>query len=206
MRTDDLIRRLAADLPAGTPAAGRPRLGLGRTAAMALVLTVPLSALIYGLRADLGAGEAFGVVFWAATAAAAVWAASRLARPEPAPLVALIGPLAALLCAVGLMAWLGRGEGVTVFRADHVAHCAEIIGLLSLPPFLWLSVVMRRGAPASPRAAGATIGLIAGAIAALAYTLNCPIGDALAALSAHTVSVLLVSALGAVVGPSVFSW
>ncbi|MEO1318893.1 MAG: NrsF family protein, partial [Pseudomonadota bacterium] len=44
------------------------------------------------------------------------------------------------------------------------------------------------------------------AIGALAYTFSCPIEDSLAALSAHSLSVLLVSALGAAVGPSIFSW
>ncbi|MEM7527226.1 MAG: NrsF family protein [Pseudomonadota bacterium] len=206
MRTDDLIRRLAADLPDAASIAERRPASFGLVATVALALTIPLSVALYGPLIDLQRADLLGLAFWAGTVAVAVWATHRLARPEPAPILTLFGPPAILLAATMIMAWLGRDGGVTVFRTDHILHCAEIVGLLALGPFLWLSFVMRRGAPASPRAAGAMIGLIAGAIAALAYTLNCPIEDALAALSAHTVSVLLVSAFGATIGPSLFRW
>ncbi|MEO0762196.1 MAG: NrsF family protein [Pseudomonadota bacterium] len=206
MSTDDLIRRLAADLPGAGGAPRRRGPGLAVAALLALALTVPLCLAVHGLRAEGRAEDALGLLFWAVTAMAALWSAERLARPEPAPMMARGGPLVVLLGAVALMAWLGQREGVAVFRIDHVLHCVEIIGLLAVLPFLWLSRAMRRGAPASPRAAGAMVGLIAGAIGALAYTLSCPIDEALAALSAHTLSVLVVAAAGAALGPTLFSW
>ncbi|MEO0428433.1 MAG: NrsF family protein [Pseudomonadota bacterium] len=206
MKTDDLICRLAADLPDGPGDAQLRGVGLGRATVLAALITMPLCLMLYGMRAGGAAEDAMGLLFWVAMALAALWSARRLAVPEPAPMLATCGPLAALLAMVALMAGLGQREDVTVFRMDHVLHCAEIIGILAIAPFLWLSIAMRRGAPASPRAAGAMIGLIAGAIGALAYTFSCPIEDSLAALSAHSLSVLLVSALGAAVGPSIFSW
>lgn len=206
MRTEDLIRRLAADLPADAAGLHHRRIAFGTVAAITAAITVPLSAALYGFRIDLQLADLFGAGFWTTTIALAVWAARRLAQPEAAPLLARAGPIGMLLLAVIVMAVLGELQGVTVFRLDHIAHCVEIVGLLALGPFLCLSYVMRRGAPASPRAAGAMLGLIAGGIAALAYTLNCPIEEALAALSAHTVSVLLVSALGMLLGPMILTW
>ncbi|MEM6677537.1 MAG: NrsF family protein [Pseudomonadota bacterium] len=208
MKTEDLIHRLAADLPEAGLRGARPGHGVGLdgAAVLALVLTLPLCLALHGLRAGGTAADVVGLLVWLAAGAGALWSAHRLARPEPAPMIALCGPLGLLLAVLGGLAVLGLREGVTVFRADHLAHCAEVIGLLAILPFLGLTRAMRRGAPASPRAAGATIGLIAGAIAALAYTLSCPIDDAVAALSAHAFSVLLVTGLGAVLGPSLFSW
>lgn len=206
MRTDDLIRRLAADLPESGRQASRRGIGLGGAAAGSAMLTLPLCLALYGLRTNGPAEDAVGLLLWAGLGVAALSSARWLSRPEPSPMIALYGPLAVLIAAVAVMAWLGQRDGVTVFRADHVLHCAKIIGMLAVAPFLCMTFAMRRGAPASPRAAGAMIGLMAGAIAAFAYTLSCPIDDTLAALSAHAVSVVLISAVGAALGPALYSW
>ncbi|MEM6973242.1 MAG: NrsF family protein [Pseudomonadota bacterium] len=206
MRTDDLIRRLAADLPDGGATSANGGLGLGGAAGVALVLTIPLSLVLYGLRVAAPGEATLGVMLWAAMTAAALWATIRMSRPEPAPPLARFGPLAALLVAMAAMALMGQVQGITAFHPTHVMHCAQIIGLLATAPFLFLCHAMRRQAPSSPRAAGAMIGLVAGAIGALAYTLSCPIDEMIAALSAHSLSVLLVAMLGALVGPSLLTW
>lgn len=206
MRTDDLIRQLAADLPQAAARARARPIGLLGAGAAALAITLPVSLWLYGLRAGGPAEDMLGLLVWLAAASGALWAARHLARPEPPPILALWGPPALLVIAVPLMAWAGQQSETPVFRTDHMMHCAEAIGLLSLGPFLWLTYVMRRGAPASPRTAGAIVGLVAGAIGAFAYTLSCPIDSNLTALSAHTSSVLLVTALGALAGPVLMRW
>jgi hypothetical protein len=206
MKTDDLIARLANDLPGALAA---PRISSGRMVFLAVLTaaaTVALSALVYGMRPDGPSNGLVGLVIWSALALLGLTSAARARLPEPAYRPIVLTPVCGLLALLLILALWAHVDGQVPVRLDHVLHCLRTVGLLSLAPFVGLSVLMRSGAPASPTAAGAVAGLVAGAIGALAYSVSCPINDPLASLSAHAATVLVISGVGALIGWRLYAW
>ncbi|MEM6440102.1 MAG: NrsF family protein [Pseudomonadota bacterium] len=204
--TDDLIARLAGDLHQA-PAAARIR--GGRLAAAAVVIaasSLVLSGLLYGVRPDGPSSGWVGLTVWSALALAGLVPIVRSRAPDAAPPSILLVPGGAMLAILLAATLWASAKGAPAIRFDHVAHCLQTIGVLSLAPFICISAFIRRGAPASPAATGALAGLVAGAIGALAYSVSCPIHDPMTALSAHAAAVLVFALLGAVVGRRLYAW
>lgn len=209
MRTDDLIRDLAATPPRVDP------LGIEGRLAAALTLGLGVAglavALALGVRGDLaalaltGAG-ALKFAGGVALALAGWRIAGRLARPGTAALTllpcALIGLTAVLAAATG---WGGPGAGWPGGLAS-VPDCAGVILLLAAPVLLVALAALRRGAPTRPGAAGAAAGLAAGAVAALAYALWCPANDAAFVVLAYGAALAVSTAAGALAGRLVLVW
>ena len=202
--TDALIRSLAADL------AARPRsvplsrpLALAMAVAVGAILAAVLTSL--GVRPDLPAATVQPVflaklALGAAFALAGAALATRLARPDAPEGSHRWLAVAALPAALGLV-WSATGPAVGAPLA-----CVTAILLLSLVPLALALLVLRRGAPARPDAAGAAAGLLAGGLAVLGYALYCPI-DSLAYVALwYGLGVMAVAALGAGLGRLALRW
>jgi hypothetical protein len=210
MKSDDLIRALAADLTPPMPLERRLLAGLLPAAlvAVAAVWTVlgvrpdlggtfgePLSAARYALGLGLGAGG--------------LWAALRLARPgRPAPVLApvlAVAAVAAGLVVFALVATPVAGWGMAWVGKTMVA-CLVSIPLLAILPVAAVLGMLRSGAVTAPRRAGAMAGLAGGGIAAAAYALHCTEDSPLFYVCWYGIGILAVTAVSTLIAPRVLRW
>jgi hypothetical protein len=84
--------------------------------------------------------------------------------------------------------------------------CPAWITLLSVPAFVLALRSLRELAPTRLRLAGATAGLLAGALAALAYSVHCPELEAPFLAVWYLFGMLVPAAIGAAIGPHVLRW
>lgn len=211
MKTDDLIRLLAADTPVREP--------LGPAIAVAVAIGVAASAvlLVFGIhtRPDVVAllatpRVAFKIVLTLGLAIVAVALVERIGRPG-VPLAAaerrLLMPLAAIVAAVALELAL---TPATTWEARLVGRnagwCLLFIPMLAAVPLAALLTAMRRAAPANPTLAGAVAGLAAAAIAAALYAWHCPDDSPLFVATWYTLAGSLPTAIGALVGRRLLVW
>lgn len=213
MKTDELIGLLARGPVAADPrAAGR---AWGRAAALGAVCATVLVLLVLGVRPDLAQATHLPM-FWgkagfvAALALMALPLGRRLGRPGArAGLLGWAPALPVLALWVLALAVLGAAapqERAALVLGSTWAVCPATIVLLSLPGFALAMRAMARMAPTRPRAAGAAVGLLAGAIGATAYSLHCPEMAAPFLAVWYVGGVLAVAALGALLGPRVLRW
>lgn len=211
MRTEQLIGLLAHGAGAAPRAVAARRLtpavlfGLLASAGLAVALLglVPPAVL---------AGSALWVklAYGAALAAAALWWMARLARPAaataaPARAVAIVIAVMGLL---GLGAWgaAPAGERWTLLLGHSWAVCPWAVLALSLPALAGGLWALRGLAPTRPRRAGLAVGLLAGALGVLGYSLACP-EEAIAFIATwYTLGIGLSAALGGWLGPRVLRW
>lgn len=212
MRTDDLIRTLAADHGSrGAPVSRYLALALvgGFLIALALLLAV------IGLRPDISAAAAdprflFKFVVTLALAATAAVLALKLAQPGVEAkhwLYALA--LAPLLLLAGVLIELAAIDPAT--RAARLigrnwAYCLVYIPLLSLPLLVAALAAMRHGAPTRPVLAGAVAGLLAGGIGATLYAAHCVDDSPLFVATWYSIGVAFVTLAGALAGRRLLRW
>jgi hypothetical protein len=212
MKTDDLIRALAAD---HRPAGPAPAAALLLAALAGLAVSAAAFAMWVGLRPGLGGlvtSWAFmlkpvEMILLAAAAAAMVL---KLAKPGLSPrraaLIAALAPaimiaaLAVELTGVPRSEWLVRLAGV------HWYICVTNMVLLALPLLAALLVGLRCGAPTRPALAGAAAGLLAGALSAGLYISHCPDDSPIFVAAWFTLAIAIVTALGALLGTRVLRW
>ncbi len=213
MNTDDLITLLATGVSPVDRRIVAKRFGMALLLGLAAALL--LIATGFGIRADLAA-IAGTPLFWAKLALptalllGALLLATRMARPGmragncwlllAAP-VALVwaAALAILLAAPAEARW-------PLLLGSTWRECPWNIALLSVPTFIGMFWALRGLAPTRPRLAGAAAGLLAGAIAALAYSLHCPEMAVPFWALWYLLGMLLPSALGALLGPRLLRW
>lgn len=213
MKTDDLISLLVTD------AAPVPANAVGRRFAVALScgfsVAVLLMAVTFGVRADLA--QAMGewilwlkLAFAGSLALAGFMATDRLARPG----VRLGGVQAALVAPV-LVLWLIAATVLIVAapaqRADLILGdtwktCAFNIALISLPLFAASLWAMKGLAPTRLALAGASAGLLAGALGTLVYALHCPESGAPFVAIWYVLGIAMPTLTGALLGPRVLRW
>lgn len=213
MKTDELVTLLA------TGAAPVPVNAAARRLAMALGWGVPGAALLLvatlGIRPDL-AQAASELMFWIKPAfvgglALAGWLATeRLARPGMR-----IGPVWAVLAAPLLLLWLAAAmvlaQAAPAQRADLVLgdtwrSCPFNIALISMPLFAATLWALKGLAPTRLALAGASAGLLAGALGALVYALHCPESTAPFLAVWYVLGIAIPTLAGAIVGPRVLRW
>ena len=213
MRTDELISMLARGVEPAARDATRRRYGvaLGWGALGSLLLML----LLLGVRPDI-ATAVYEPMFWfklafpAMLLAGAVAAALRLSTPGMR-----LGRAAAAIAAPVIVMWLfaavtvlaaAPGERAQLVLGHSAAVCPALIALLSLP-FLAAALWAIKGlAPTRLRAAGAAVGLLAGAGGALVYALYC-VEMAPPFLAAwYVLGMLVPTAAGALIGPRVLRW
>lgn len=213
MKTDELISLLAKG------AAPVPANAVSRRFAVALSCgilgAVLLMAATFGVRADLAqaSGE---FIFWmklafaGGLALAGFIATARLARPG----MRLGGVWLALVAPV-LVLWLIAATvliaAAPVQRADLIfgatwKTCPFNIALISLPLFAATLWTLRGLAPTRPTLAGASAGLLAGALGALVYALHCPESAASFVAVWYVLGIAMPTLAGAVLGPRLLRW
>jgi hypothetical protein len=210
MRTDDLIRTLAAD---DAPSGPRPRLALVAAIALGWPLSGLMFVLLLGPRPDIAAVATdprfllkFAVALLLAATAAGL--ALRLVRPgrsaaafvlAAAPAVLAAG-VAAELAIVPHAQWAARLVGT------NALVCLTLVPLLSVPLLALLLLGMRAGASPRPAMAGAVAGLIAGGLAAALYAAHCPDDSPLFVATWYTLAIAVVAAAGALAGRRLLRW
>jgi hypothetical protein len=178
MKTDDLIRALAAD----TVRAPALRATLVAGLVPSLLIAVVGVWLTLGFRADLGAAmlspvSVARIVLTAALGLVAARLALLLARPEGAA-TARLWPLAAVAAAaLALLAWAyvtTPAEGLQMAVVGKtMTTCLVTIPLLSILPVAVLHYTLRQGAVTAPLRAGFVAGLAGAGLSAAVYALHC---------------------------------
>jgi hypothetical protein len=212
MRTDDLIRALAAD---ARPAGPRPGLALALAAACGFVVSAVLFALWVGMRPDL-ADAMLSPVFMLkplemgllAIAAAAL--ALRLVTPGRSPRAALLVAAAAPAIMVAALAYelmmVPHSEWLVRLAGVHWYICVTNMVLLALPMLTAILFGLRFGAPPRPALAGAAAGLLSGALSAALYISHCPDDSPIFVAAWFTLAIAIVTGIGALAGARALRW
>ncbi|WP_243369339.1 NrsF family protein [Microvirga solisilvae] len=213
MKTENLIRALAKDLP---DAAAKHRHPPSRQ----LLIAIGLSGLLVGSMIALLLAPnphlAHGLILAnAVTIAAAVILAAlgfylslRMLHPEARiNMAAFAFPLLVLLIGVAIelmqqpaSSWQARLMGQDPLR------CFGLVASLSLPILLAAFWVLKRGAPANPSLQGAAAGFMAAGITSTLYVLHCPEPSLLYITAWHVPAILLVAGIGALIGRRWLRW
>lgn len=212
MKTDDLIRAMAADREPAGPA---PGLALALAGAAGFVLSALLFLWLVPLRPHLGeAMRSFPFVLKPVETGILVVASAivvlRLAKPG-APLgrtvvvaaavpAIMVAAVAVELMQVPSAEWLIRLAGV------HWYICVLNMVMLSLPILAALLFGLRFGAPTRPAFAGAGAGLLAGALAASLYIAHCPDDSPLFVATWFSLAIAIATATGAIAGSRLLRW
>ena len=213
MKTDDLVTLLAAGVapvPAGT-------VGRRFATAMAWGMTGSILLLVFalGVRGDLAqaAGE---LTFWlkpafaACLALAGLIATERLARPGMRlglVWAALATPVLALwLVATVMLINAAPAQRADLILGDTWKECPFNIAFISLPLFAATLWALKGLAPTRLALAGASAGLLAGALGALVYALHCPESTAPFLAVWYVLGIAIPTLAGAVLGPRVLRW
>ncbi|MGH8783258.1 DUF1109 domain-containing protein [Paraburkholderia sp.] len=213
MKTQDLVSRLADNLSPVERGVVEKRfshaLVIGMTASAGLL------ALLYGVRGDMPNPLAMPL-FWAklafplAVVAGALKLAGRLARPGARAAfawTAVAAPVLAVWIASALIIWATpHGYRLQLMLGSTWRSCTLSIMLLSLPTFATVMYAMKSLAPTRLVLAGASVGMLAGAQAALVYAFYCmemavPFWGIWYALA-----MLATTAAGALLGPKLLRW
>ena len=206
METDQLIRTLAAD----NAHRARP---VGFVLALALLAAAPASVAMFfaglGVRPDLMTAmhSPFFDLKFVVTLALAIPAIAislHLSRPE----ASLQGWKWLLLIPVGLllagiaseMMMPQRLPMMTRLVGSNSRLCMTAIPLMSLPLLVAALIGLRHGAPTRPAVAGAIAGLLSAGLAATLYASHCTDDSPLFVATWYTISIALVTAIGALAG------
>jgi hypothetical protein len=213
--TEDLIRGLA-DEAGNTPPAQGPferlsfRLALPVSAAIAVLSAFAVVAFAIGPRPEL-IDMALTWTFQFKVVAMLLLAggAGFLVRNATVPGLSTVPTRALLPASLFLLVGLAfdpSGFPLTGAKALSIPTGMGAVVLASMPALLIVLVGMRRGAPTRPVRAGALAGLLAGSFGGLAYTIAC-INDGAAFVALwYTLAIVIVSAIGAALGPRLLSW
>jgi hypothetical protein len=209
--TDELIARLADDLKPVRPMAMQ-RLLLGAVLISGVVAALAMLVLL-GMRPDMAAAPGT-MIFWTkfgytlSLALLGLAATLVLARPDgragwqwPTAL-ALVGLLLVLS-----MIQLARADDMMPLIMGHsILRCLINIPLLSLPVLFAAMLALRRMAPAQPTIAGFAAGIMAGGTGAWLYSFACVEAGMMFLALWYTLGILIVGAVGAVLGRFLLRW
>ncbi|MES2977488.1 MAG: DUF1109 domain-containing protein [Pseudomonadota bacterium] len=213
MNTDDLISLLAKDakaLPSPSPTR-RFALTLVPSLAVCTALVLTLWGINPGLFSLADVPAFWFKMGWLVALSACAWALmQRLSVPAkrargPANGLALT---VAVLLVLGALQWSIADESLRpqLVRGISWRTCTLSIAALSMPVLGVLLWTLKGLAPTRPGAAGAAAGLMAGALAALAYSLHCPeLAFTFLALW-YGAAISAMTALGALIGRRVLRW
>jgi len=213
MKTDELISLLA------TGAAPVPAHAVGRRFALALGLGLPGAALLMlatlGLRPDL-AQAATESAFWmklafaACLALAGLVATERLSRPGIRVGYvwgAMAAPVLALwLAAVVALTTAAPEQRLGLILGDTWKSCPFNIAMLSVPLCIATFWCLKDLAPTRLALAGASSGLLSGALSALVYALHCPESAAPFLGVWYVLGIAIPTLAGALLGPRILRW
>lgn len=213
MKTDDLITMLASG------AIPVERHALAKRFCIAVLVGLSTSTLlvmvILGVRSDL-ATVATTPIFWAKIALplclmiGALGVVMRLARPgvtAGSGKILIFAAIAAVWTgAVYVLIATAPDARIAVILGKTWRVCALNITLLSIPGFMAVFWALRGLAPTRPRLAGACGGLLAGAMATLAYCLHCPEMEVPFWGMWYVLGMLVPTVMGALLGQRWLRW
>lgn len=213
MNTNDLITMLATGAkPVGQNVPARK---FAFASGWGLFGATLLMVLFFGVRSDI-AHAAMLPMFWvkllvpAIAALAALRMARRLACPGMRP-----GRAPVLIGLLLLMAWTGAAatllgappaERATLIFGQTWKTCPFSIALLSSAPFAGTLWAMKGLAPTRLRFAGASAGLLAGAMAAAVYALHCPEMTVPFLGTWYVLGIAIPATVGCMIGPLLLRW
>jgi hypothetical protein len=213
MKTDDFISMLAS----GVTLVDRHALAKRFVVAVlvGLVTATLLVMIVLGVRPDL-ATVAATPIFWAKIAfplslmIGALSVVMRLARPGMTPgsgKLLIVAAIAAVWAgALYVLVAVAPDMRVAVILGKTWRVCALNITLLSIPGFIAVFWALRGLAPTRLKLAGACGGLLAGAMATLAYCLHCPEMEVPFWGAWYLLGMLVPTAIGALLGPRWLHW
>ena len=213
MKTDELISLLAKG------AAPIPANAVSRRFAVALGCGLPVAVLLmavtFGIRADLA--QAMGewilwlkLAFAGCLALAGFIATERLARPGMrlgGVWVALVAPVLVLwLVTATVLIAAAPAQRADLILGETWKTCPFNIALISLPLFAATLYAMKGLAPTRQALAGASAGLLAGALVTLVYALHCPESAAPFVGVWYVLGIAIPTLAGTVLGQRVLRW
>lgn len=210
METDALIQTLARNPKIKGPPT---TVWLATCLAAALAYSVLAILIIAGARPDfmtqmpwVAAKAGLSLLF----ALAAAPLLLRLSRPGQAagawlPLlgVLLVG---CVMTVAGSLASVADSERMKAFTGGSFPICALVIPTLAAPSAAALFLWLRKQAPTQPMLAGMAAGVLAGAVAAMAYALTCPVDSAAFVAAWYPLAIAACAALGALAGRISLRW
>jgi len=212
MKTENLIRALAADTGRRPPAPDRTLLVLLPaailTAGAMLLLTLGVRPDFLAVLATLRFPFKFVVTITLVVVAGLVFRQTLFPVPSrrpdwplllTAPAVLLAG-VAAELFTLPPDTWLMAAQG------KNAALCLTVIPALGLVPLALMLWVLRQGATTRPVFAGFCAGLLAGAIAATFYAAHCTDDSPLFVATWYPVAIGMLGAAGAATAGFVARW
>jgi hypothetical protein len=213
MKTEELISMLAtgvAPIPRNV-AAQRLRTAL-TWGSLGAFLTM---ALVFGVRHDLRQAAELPM-FWvklgfpAVIAGAALMLVLRLSHPgmrTGAVWLGLALPwLAVLSMAAMVLVEAPADQRSRLILGTTWETCAFNIALVSIPVFVAVLWAMKGLAPTRLTLAGASAGLLAGAVGTVVYALHCPESAVPFMAIWYVAGMLIPTAVGAWLGPRVLRW
>ncbi|MBL9045878.1 MAG: DUF1109 domain-containing protein [Tabrizicola sp.] len=211
MKTDDLIRALAAD----TLRARALQTTLLAGLVPSVIIAVLAVWLVLGFRADLGTAmvtpvSLARVLLTGVLGLASVRLALLLARPEGEE-SARLWPLAAVaVAALGLLLWAwvttpaeARQMAVT---GKTITTCLVTIPLLSVLPVAVLHYTLQQGAVTAPLRAGFVAGLAGAGLSAAVYALHCTEDSPLFYVTWYGLAIAGVTLVSTLIGARTLRW
>lgn len=211
--TDDLIARLSADLKP-VPRSAMFRLVLGAVMVGAVISAIAMLGSI-GVRADIDTASST-MIFWTkftytlSFALLGAVAVLILTRPDGRthwPWFVALGVLVLLI--IGAFVQLLRAAPADmmplVFGASPM-RCLTYAVAFSLPILSASLLAMRRLAPANPTLAGFAAGLMSGGTGAWIYAFACDEPGMMFLALWYSLGILIVAAIGAVLGRLLLRW
>jgi hypothetical protein len=158
----------------------------------------------------MGASLIQKLAYVGALVLAAGWLTDRASRPG-APLAAAVALVIGIVLTMAGLASVTLinaplGQAGSLLLGSSWSTCPWQIALLSAPPLGLLLWAIRKLAPPSGRVAGFAAGLLAGALAALAYSLYCTETSPAFVLVWYSCGALLSALAGAAIGSRVLNW
>lgn len=213
MKTNDLIAMLATEASVTPTVSPLRRCAQATAAGVAVSLVLVLT--LWGLNPELNAlahTQTFWVkVVWLVlTCTFAAPVVMHLARPGVAAGRGVWGIAAALL-GMAMLAWMqvatvDADTGMQLMLGRSWQECSVSIAALSVPLLAALLWMLRGMAPTRPALAGASAGLMAGAMSGLVYSLHCP-ETAYAFLAVwYVAGMAVMTGVGALLGSRLLRW
>ncbi len=213
MKTDDFVAMLATGVAPVDPDVPGKRFRLALSAGALGAVLVMLA--VFGLNPNLRAASALPMfwvklVFPAALGLVAVLLAQRLSHPGMrlgAAAKAWLGPVVAMAL-LALLVWM---DAAPAERPDMIygktwKTCSRNIAIVAAPVFAGVLWAMKGLAPTRLVLAGASAGLLAGAVGTAVYALHCQQMTAPFIFVWYGAGMLLCTAIGAALGPKVLRW
>lgn len=212
MRTEELIRALAADSKSQEPT---PEQALVPSVTAGVAITAVVFLVTLGARPHFFALLAdprvlFKLALMTLLALAAGGLVARLARPGADATSAVL----LLLSVPILLAFANLAELIAVPASEWKARligtnamvCLVTIPLLSLVTLATSLAALRQGAPVHPAIAGGGAGLLAGGVGGLFYAMHCTDDSPLFVAVWYSLAIAIVVGLGAFAGSRCLRW